>query len=168
MATAQKKVASRLKNYMSIIEVDESITIIRRSLAAHGAQRIIFDGNDGQGNPTEMSFVIVVNQQSLSFRMPVHFERVQGLVEQAWIDYGRPLRGDALVAQAQRTAWANIKDWTLAQMALIESGAVKVEEVFFPYLVDPDGQTVFEAFEQRLALPAPKNGKAPQYTIRGE
>jgi hypothetical protein len=155
-----KKVAPRLKNYMSEMEVDESITIIRRSLAEHGAKRIIFDGNDGQGNPTEMSFVIVVNGQSLAFRMPVHFERVQELVEKAWKEYGRALRDDALRAQAQRTAWANVKDWTLAQMALIESSAVKMEEVFFPYMLGPDEQTMFEAFEQRLALPAPRNNRA--------
>lgn len=150
---AAKKAAPRLKNYMSLIEVDASIAIIRRSLTTHGAEQVSFIGGDKQGNPTGITFLITVNGQSLGFAMPVHFDRVRELVAKAWTEYGRPLRGDALVAQAQRTSWANIRDWTLAQMALIESQGVKVEEVFFPYLLTERGETAFEQFEQRRLLP---------------
>src|SRR5579859_6676542 len=162
-----KKPAPRFKNYMSEMEVDTSLTIIRKSLMAHGAKRIIFEGSDSEGNPTGISFVLVVHGQSLAFKMPVHLEQVRALVEQAWIEYGRPLGESRLDEQTQRTGWCNLKDWVLAQMALIESSgsSVKMEEVFFPYLIDQDGHTVFEAFEKRLALPSPnpKNNKQQHY-----
>ena len=36
--------------------------------------------------------------------------------------------------QAYRVAWRNILDWVQAQMALLEIGMAKMEEVFLPYM----------------------------------
>ena len=52
-------------------------------------------------------------------------------------------------AQAYRVAWRNILDWVQAQMALLEIGMAKMEEVFLPYMQDREGVTVFERMEQR-------------------
>ena len=41
----------------------------------------------------------------------------------------------ARMLQANRTAWRIIKEWILAQMALIETEMVTVEEVFLPYML---------------------------------
>jgi hypothetical protein len=168
MASTTKQ-APRLKNYTTIITVDESITIIRRQLSMHKAARIIFEGDDGEGNPTGISFVIKITGQPFSFRIPARFAQVKDLVEQTNKRAGVQMSIARLHEQAKRTAWANIKDWVAAQMALIDSGAVKIEEVFFPYMVDDEsGQTVFESFERQLALPAPKNGARAAYTIQQE
>src|SRR6266516_2976611 len=51
--------------------------------------------------------------------------------------------------QAYRVAWRNILDWVLAQMALLEIGMAKMEEVFLPYMQDRDGVTFFERMEER-------------------
>ena len=51
--------------------------------------------------------------------------------------------------QAYRVAWRNILDWVQAQMALLEIGMVKMEEVFLPYMQDRQGVTYFERMEQR-------------------
>ena len=153
MATAKK--VSRLKNYTAEVSVEESLTIIRQSLAAHKARRISFEA-DADGEISGITFMIDIKNVAYVFMLPARFDRVRDLVEQAWRNAGRPLRGEALTAQAKRTAWANIRDWVTAQMALVESGMVRTEEVFFPYLLNQDGQTAFEAFEERLALPAPQ------------
>jgi hypothetical protein len=152
---ATKKAAPRIKNYVAATPVDDCLTQIRTSLAQHKARRIVFESND-KGEPTEISFQIDIKGVAYVFLLPARLEQVLGLVEQAWRDMGRPLKGEALIQQARRTAWANIRDWVLAQMALIDSGMARTEEVFFPYLLNQDGQTAFEAFEERLALPAPQ------------
>jgi hypothetical protein len=48
-----------------------------------------------------------------------------------------------------RVAWRNILDWVQAQMALLEIGMAKIEEVFLPYMQDREGITFFERMEQR-------------------
>ena len=49
-------------------------------------------------------------------------------------------------AQAERTAWRNIRDWVLAQMALVESCDAEMDEVFLPYLTDGRGNTLYEVY----------------------
>ena len=50
----------------------------------------------------------------------------------------------ARMQQANRTAWRTIKEWILAQMALIETEMVTVEEVFLPYMLTGK-QTLYQA-----------------------
>ena len=55
--------------------------------------------------------------------------------------------------QAERTAWRNVRDWIMAQMAIIEAGQVEMEEVFFPYLTDSRGRTLYQLYQGgQLAL----------------
>src|SRR6266567_6834863 len=99
-----KKATTRIKNYTSGISVDESLQIIRRLLANHKAKRIIFEGDD-DGKPTGLLFVLTLNQQPFTFRLPVHVAHVRLLVEQANINaHLKRLSGDELDEQAERTA----------------------------------------------------------------
>jgi hypothetical protein len=49
--------------------------------------------------------------------------------------------------QAERTAWRNIRDWVMAQVAIIEAGMVLIEEVFFPYMTDSAGRTLYQLYQ---------------------
>ena len=37
--------------------------------------------------------------------------------------------------QAIRTSWRTLKDWVEAQMALLETGMVTMDEIFLPYML---------------------------------
>ena len=55
--------------------------------------------------------------------------------------------------QATRTAWRNVRDWVLAQVALMESCTVDAAQCFLPYMVDRSGTTLYEAYSSgRLML----------------
>ena len=54
--------------------------------------------------------------------------------------------------QAERTAWRNIRDWILAQMAFVEAGNVEVDEVFLPYLTDGKGKTLYQVYKDGQLL----------------
>lgn len=41
-------------------------------------------------------------------------------------------------------AWANIKDWVEAQMALYETAMVSLPQIFLPFVTTKSGQTLFE------------------------
>ena len=46
--------------------------------------------------------------------------------------------------QAIRTSWRILKDWVEAQMALLETGMVTMDEIFLPYMLS-GGQTLYQA-----------------------
>lgn len=57
--------------------------------------------------------------------------------------------------QAEMTAWRNVRDWVLAQMALVESCDVPMQQIFLPYMADDRGRTVYELYAAgQLALGA--------------
>jgi hypothetical protein len=64
------------------------------------------------------------------------------------------------MAQARRVAWRITKDWLDAQLALIETEMVPLEQVMLPYMTTDSGQTVFEVLKDtQLKLPAPQDGR---------
>ena len=57
--------------------------------------------------------------------------------------------------QARRTAWRILKDWIQAQMALLETNMVEMEEIFPPYMLSGE-QTLYQALRANhfRALPS--------------
>jgi hypothetical protein len=84
-------------------------------------------------------FIIPILSGEFPIRLPARVEQVKQKL------YGnRSEYTQAMEEQARRTAWANIRDWLDAQMALIETEQVKLEEIFLPYMTDRSGKTLFE------------------------
>ena len=54
--------------------------------------------------------------------------------------------------QANRVAWRIIKDWIDAQMAVLETEMVEMEEIFLPYVLNKQGQTLYEAFKENQLM----------------
>lgn len=159
----------RLKNYTSSASLSSILEAIRLELVRHQARRITFD-YDGNGEVEALSFVLQVGEQLYTFRLPARYEAVERLLPESYKGSHMALpKGPALHAQARRTAWAILRDWIAAQMALIDTEMVKMEEVFLPYLLLDDGQTsYFEAFERYRALPELPAPKSNQFTITEE
>jgi hypothetical protein len=53
---------------------------------------------------------------------------------------------------AYNVAWANIKDWILAQMALYETQIVTMPQIFLPFLMLGKGQTLYNQLENKQFL----------------
>lgn len=100
------------------------------------------------GQPIGVTFALSVNEQQMAFRLPANIEGVRKVFQR------QKLPGRDNDRQIINTAWRNIRDWVLAQMALVEAGNAQVEEVFLPYLTNGKGQTMYEAFKEgQLFLP---------------
>ncbi len=139
-----------IKNYTS----NSSTTFekIQKILIAHKAKSILFD-YDEQGRIKSLSFILEVKGNNVVFQLPARIEKVEQLFlanKKPRYDWQKPtpLTQDQK-DQAYRTAWANIRDWLDAQMALIDTEQVKVEEVFLPYAVDRNGKTFFEVMDNK-------------------
>ena len=54
---------------------------------------------------------------------------------------------------AERVAWRIVKDWLEAQLAIIRTEMVTLDQVMLPYMVGDEGHTVYELYRDRqLAL----------------
>lgn len=133
-----------IKNYTTEVDVYKSLSEIQAALASHGARKIMVD-YDAVGQPIGVMFAIETPNGPRGFCLPANVDGVRAVFDRQKVK--------AKPGQADRTAWRNIRDWIMAQMAIIEAGQVQLEEVFLPYLTDNRGKTLYQLYRGgQLAL----------------
>jgi hypothetical protein len=138
-----------LLNYTTRVSVEKTVGEIQKCLAAHGAQAILSE-DDAKGNVIALSFKVRVGQQDLAFRLPSDWRPVLKVLEQ----HRREPKSLRTKEQALRVSWRIIKDWVEAQMAIIDTKMVQIEQVFLPYAIMSDGRTLYERVrDARFVLP---------------
>jgi hypothetical protein len=125
-------------NYTTSIEAQKTAGEIQGILAAKGAHSIAIDYEHGQ--PVGLTFRLKIRDQEISFRLPSNWRGVEQTMRR---DKKCPPRLKNS-EQAQRVSWRILKDWVEAQLAIIESGQAEVAEVFLPYAITGNGQTLFQ------------------------
>jgi hypothetical protein len=148
-----------LKNYTAEAPVERSIAKIEEILVRHGTTRFYKEYKDSE--LVGVVFVVPLLNGELPVKLPARIEQVRQRL------YGkRSAYTPAMSSQAQRTAWANIRDWIDAQIALIETGQVKLEEIFLPYTVDTSGTTLYERMQENN-FKLPNSNKDERGTLTG-
>lgn len=133
-----------IKNYTTTKHPLESIGEIQAALAKGGARKVMIDYDDN-GEPAGIAFAIETPRGLAGFALPANIEGVMRVFEKQKIK--------ASEEQARKTAWRNVRDWVLAQMAFVEAGNATTEEAFLPYLTDKNGNTLYQVYvEDRLML----------------
>ena len=137
-----------LLNYTTSIPASRTVAEIQEILVKHGARSLLMDYLK-DGSISALTFIIPTTKGDLHFKLPVNTDAVFKVLQSNHPRVkDRPLYADKDRAQAGRVAWRIVKDWILAQMALIELGMVKLEEVFLPYALLPSGETYFASLER--------------------
>ncbi len=126
-----------IKNYTSTVDCYTSLGEIQSALAKAGASKIMID-YDG-GRPIAVTFAMNTAQGLSGFLLPACFEGTERVFKK------QKLKLDP--TQIERTAWRNVRDWVLAQIALVESADIQVDQVFMPYLTDGKGTTLYQLYE---------------------
>ncbi|GAI38310.1 unnamed protein product, partial [marine sediment metagenome] len=54
--------------------------------------------------------------------------------------------------------WRNIFHWVSAQLALLETEMVRMEEIFLPYVITGSGQTIYQVMAEKHFLLGPGEG----------
>jgi len=148
-----------LLNYTSSIEAVKTAGEIQGILAAHGAKSILTDYGD-DGTVEALSFKILTPQGDVAIRLPVDPDAVlKVLTRQNRL--GKVPRRYINRAQAVRVAWRIVKDWVSAQMAILETEMVKMEQIFLPYVITDTGKTLYEAMMDRHFQLGPGEGGKP-------
>lgn len=143
-----------LMNYTTSVPADRSLSEIQRALVKGGARSVMVDyGEDRQ--PTAVVFTVRTPRGEASFRLPAKVSAVEKLLAGTGARSHRQGVKVSDAEHARRVAWRVIKDWVEAQLALIETEMVTLDEVMFPYLQVESGATLYELYRnQQLALPS--------------
>jgi len=149
--------ATKKQLFMETTEVPPSKTAleIMNALTQNGAKSIASDYKDG--TVTGLRWVMQIGGSDFVFEMPVRVEPIFKILwnrssNSGWKDAAK------IREKAERVAWRQLLRWTLAQLALIETGMVQHREVFLPYMIGPSGMTVYQHFADQgfKQLPAPQ------------
>ena len=132
-----------LLNYTSKTPAHQSIAEISRILSKAGARQVMHDYDDA-GNIVALSFSLELEGQRIAFRLPSDWHPVQALLIEAKRKNPNMRPWQTNEEHARDVAWRIIKDWVEAQMAIVETRMVTTAQVFLPYAVTKDGQTVYE------------------------
>lgn len=126
-----------IKNYTTGISEEKTVGEIMGLLAGKGAHAIQIK-YDSQARPDAVSFIININNWPVPFKLPCNFEGVFNSLRREYSRWSARTRFEnnpESKAQARRVAWRIIKDWVEAQMALIEADQASLAQVFLPYAV---------------------------------
>ncbi|MBA7695674.1 hypothetical protein ES703_104307 [subsurface metagenome] len=107
-------------------------------------------GDDGRIKA--LSFEVPMpNGTKLPIRLPVDTGATLRVLKRQYNN--REIPGQyANGAHAYRVAWRIIKDWVEAQMSLLETEMVRMEEIFLPYVLIGEGKTIYEVMAQKNFL----------------
>lgn len=132
-----------LLNYTTKVDVYTTLGAIQGQLVKHGAKKIMQDYDD-EGCITSLSFLIETPSGFRGIRLPANVDAVHAVLLRQKIKCDRE--------QAERVAWRIVKDWIEAQMAILESEMVQMDEIFLPYMINGSGQTLFQAYRNNQLL----------------
>jgi hypothetical protein len=142
--------------YRTDIPADKTAAEIQRMLARAGARSVQVDYL--AGDPVTIAFRLTTPIGDEAYRLPANVDGVLRVLSRQ-ADAGQVGPRFVTRAHARDVAWRILKDWTAAQLAIIDAGMTTFDEVMLPYMLAPSGQTVHELYAaRRLALPAGGTG----------
>ena len=128
-----------IKNAQATKGASHYIQKVQDALVSHGAVGIqmMFDG---EGRISAISFALPSpgGNDNMAFQLPCQWRKFQEVLKQQ--DFRRWDEDE----YCYKVAWANIKDWVEAQMALYETEMVTMPQVFLPFATTKDGRTLSE------------------------
>ncbi len=129
-------------NYTTSVPAMRTINQVQSKLAEHGATAVMM--NYEEGRVSSLAFQVEGPAGSLSIKLPVDLQAILKVMIRDGLQR-RYLTED----HAYRVSWRIVKDWLEAQMALLDTEMVKMEQIFLPYIITHNGKTVYEIMAGR-------------------
>lgn len=139
-----------LLDYTTSVPVSRTVAQVQAKLVEHGARAVMMEYDD-RGRINALAFKINLPNGELPIRLPIDAAATLRVLQKQHYNSEIPARY-ASEEHAYRVAWRIIKDWVEAQMSLLETEMVKMEQIFLPYVITRDGQTVYQVLAERHFL----------------
>lgn len=131
------------------IDVGKTVAEIQDILGRYGCCSVMSEYDKGE--VTSVCFQVMFLNKTVPFKLPCRWECIyKNFVDRRALGKLRPIHKESEdIIQAKRVAWRQILRWVEAQMALVETDMVKVQEVFMPYMQPAigKGKTLYEHVE---------------------
>lgn len=134
-----------LLNYTTQITALKTVAEVQAILARAGAMGVATEYD--QGHPIAVAFRAMTPFGPREFVLPIHREKVLAVLKRQ-----RVQPKYLTLEQAERVAWRIVKDWIEAQVAIIQTEMVTIDQVMLPYMRTEDGRTVFQRYQQNQLL----------------
>ncbi|GAI93916.1 unnamed protein product, partial [marine sediment metagenome] len=112
---------------------------------------------DDRGRITALAFKVRMPNRDLPIRLPIDAAATLRVLQRQADNREIPARY-AKEEHAYRVAWRIIKDWVEAQMSLLQTEMVRMEQIFLPYVITPGGKTVYQVMVEKQFLLGPGKG----------
>lgn len=149
-----------LLNYTTQISAEKTVTEIQGILARAGALAIMTE-YDANTVLVGISFKIGTPFGPTAYSLPCDVAAVNRILDKQ-MRAGKVPRRLVTTEQASRVGWRIIKDWIEAQLALVQTQMVTLDQVFLPYARTNTGETVYQRYigagMNGLLLEGPKAG----------
>lgn len=145
-----------LLNYTTEVPVSRTIAQIEAKLIEHRARAVMKEYGD-DGRIKALAFMVKCPTGDLPIRLPIDVAATLRVLQRQADNREIPARY-AKEEHAYRVAWRIIKDWIEAQMSLLETEMVKMEEIFLGYVITQGGQTIYQVMAEKHFLLGPGEG----------
>ncbi len=145
-----------LLDYTTKVPVSRTIAQVQAKLVEHGARAVMMEYDD-RGRITALAFKVNMPNGELPIRLPINAAATLRVLQRQATDREIPA-GYAKDDHAYRVAWRNIFHWVSAQLALLETEMVRMEEIFLPYVITGSGQTIYQVMAEKHFLLGPGEG----------
>jgi hypothetical protein len=131
-----------IKNYTTKAPAMQSVNKVQEALIAHGAVGIQMM-YDADRRISALQFALPFKDgKNMAYSLPCEWRRFQQVLK------NQNVRRWEEDEYAYRVAWANIRDWVTAQMALYETQMVDMPQIFLPFAVGKEGKTLYDHVQQ--------------------
>ncbi|MFQ8581415.1 MAG: hypothetical protein ACLSA6_02205 [Holdemania massiliensis] len=131
-----------IKNYTTSKDAYESVGEVQAMLARKGAQRLMIEYGPDQ-RVVSVSFTIQTPGGVQAVRLPSNVNATLEVLKRQKLKNSKVI---ATYDQAERVSWRILRDWLDAQLAILETEMVTIDQVLLPYFVDRSGQSVYELY----------------------
>jgi hypothetical protein len=126
-------------NYTTEVSTARTVGQIQEILAKAGANQILAAYESGRVVALSFSIETALGEQV--YRLPADPGRVLAVLKRQRVA-GRY----ATLEHAERVAWRIVKAWIEAQLAIIQTEMVTLDQVMLPYMRQADGSTVYQHY----------------------
>jgi hypothetical protein len=134
-----------LKDYTTKISASKTAAEVQAVLVEAGATHVAMQYRDGE--PIAIAFMADTPFGPREFTLPADPEAVQRVLRKQRVQPSLQT-----LEHARRVAWRIVKDWIEAQLAIIQTEMVTIDQVMLPYMKIHSGRTVFEQYRENQQL----------------
>jgi hypothetical protein len=142
-----------LLDYTTSVPVSRTVAQVQAKLVEHGARAVMMKYDD-RGRINALAFKVNLPDGELPIRLPIDAAATLKVLQKQHYNGEIPAKY-ASEEHAYRVAWRIIKDWVEAQMSLLETEMVRMEEIFLPYVITRSGQTLYQVMAEKHFLLGP-------------